>query len=112
MEGQKSRRHASNHGFLGLTTNQVLGVGDREQRCVAYKWLQLLNAALHHQPRNAARDLTATTSGRYLSRRKSGSVAQLDRAPGFEPVGRAFESPRTHLKIEDVCFAAGGVAQW
>ena len=27
---------------------------------------------------------------------RSGSVAQMDRAPGFEPVGRAFESPRTH----------------
>ena len=31
-----------------------------------------------------------------------GSVAQMDRAPGFEPVGRPFESARTHsLKTED-----------
>ena len=46
-----------------------------------------------------------------------GSVAQLDRAPGFEPVGQAFESPRTHpLIVFENCIATtpalGGVAQW
>src|SRR5262245_57756625 len=46
-----------------------------------------------------ARPLDTTRIPRLCNppnRNAVGLVAQLDRAPGFEPVGRAFESPRAH----------------
>ena len=75
-------------------------------------WGNVSQTAVHTNVRTYPQHLTGTGHGRYLLPPHQGSVAQLDRAPGFEPVGRAFESPRTHLKIEDAVFPTGGIAQW
>ena len=103
MKGHLLRSYAGRFGFSGLTTLC---------RIKLLKWAIMSQAAVRTNVRMYPRDLTGAHGGRYLLRPHQGSVAQLDRAPGFEPVGRAFESPRTHLKIEDVVFPTGGVAQW